>query len=105
MDASSPPIYFTGKNTVLSTTLQYIDPVLKCASLLVVVPNHGTAEYKWERECAGNWVTIDIPKNVCVLYVRDSGKYRCQVAGEEHYFEVKGVKQKYCYYYSLHWFL
>jgi hypothetical protein len=70
--------------------VQLMDSVLRCASLVVVVPQHGAAEYTWERKTSTNWEILKIPTDTCILYVRSSGMYRCQVSSGIHLFEVKG---------------
>ncbi len=79
--------------TILSEKNQQIDPVLKCALLVAVVPNHGATEYIWERENSSlHWVNLNVPTGACILYTRSCGRYRCQVSGQVHHFEVRDAE-------------
>lgn len=83
--------------TILSEKTQEIDPVLQYATLLVVVPRHGTAKYTWEKENSSTWKNLRVPTDACVIYVRSSGMYRCQVTGQVYHFEVCGMYIKFVY--------
>ena len=78
-----------GGKTVLSEKIQQIDPVLKCAMLVVVVPDHHAAKYTWKKEDSSNWVNLEAETGV--LYVRSSGVYKCEVSGQVYDFEVTGT--------------
>ena len=72
------------------------------ATLLILMPEHGSVSYKWERrnERAGVWQLIEVPPYTCLLYVDLPGDYRCQVGERKFYFIVlcRGmIVHGYCY--------
>lgn len=75
------------RRVVLSERTQSLDN-LKCAHLLVVSPDHGSVEYRWERKDVLEWVHVKVPSDTCLLYARCQGMYRCLVAGDVYNFEV-----------------
>ena len=83
--------------------MQVLDPSLKCAVLVVVVPGHTTTtQYTWEKmEHSSQWTSLMVPADTCVLYARSSGKYRCLVEGEKYQFEVKGIAS--CVHFVVHY--
>ena len=69
---------------------QVLDTFNMFATLLLLAPDHGHVMYKWERrnERAGIWEPIEVPPYTCLLYVDQTGDYRCQMGGGNFYFAV-----------------
>lgn len=82
--------YFVGteEGTVIhNETMQSLDPVTKCATLIVISPQHGVIDYDWEFTGDSD---ACFPSNTGVLYVRDTGTYQCTVGEKTITFEVIG---------------
>ena len=88
-----------GGKTILSNEEQVLDPTLKCALLVAVVPDYGFTQYTWQKNSAV-WVNLKVPSNTCILYARNCGKYRCLVSGQVYNFNVKGMYGIYNYDYK-----
>ena len=71
-----------------------VTPILKKSPipLLVVSPNHGKVEYKWECKShyTEKWTKVEVPPYTCLLHVDTPCKYRCTVNEESITFDVKG---------------
>lgn len=61
--------------------------------LLVISPNHGNVEYKWEKKVSSfldEWKSIELPPWTCLLYATTATQYRCIVETSVVAFDVKG---------------
>ena len=71
-----------------------VTPILEKSPipLLVVSPNHGKVEYKWEykSQYTDKWTKVEVPPYTCLLYVDTPRKYSCTVNEEIIIFDVKG---------------
>lgn len=59
---------------------------------MVLSPRHGQVSYKWEYRIddLSPWQSIAMPAYTCLLYVKDSGEYKCTIedSSDEHLFTV-----------------
>ena len=83
------PINCAEHEIIHNETTQKIDPATKCATLIVISPDHGVVDYDWE--FIGDSDAC-FPSNTGVLYVRDKGTYQCTVANKTIKFEVLGIR-------------
>ena len=63
------------------------------APLLVISPNHGKVEYKWEKRVSSfmnEWKSIEVPPWTCLVYATTPAQYRCAVDSSAVVFNVKG---------------
>ena len=74
---------------ITTSKAQKLDSSNKCATLLVLSPNHGRDKYAWEwQDLSSRWVQILVPSHTCLPYASNPGKYRCIVQEEMFTFTV-----------------
>ena len=79
---------FVEPHVIHCATTQSLDPVSKCAMLVVISPHHGSVDYEWELE---DDCDAYFPSNTGVIYyVRNTGIYQCTVGEDIIKFEVLG---------------
>lgn len=82
---------FTEKRLVHSKTTLKLEKSPQ--ALLVISPNHGRVQYKWEWKHAymTDWKAVDVPSWTCLLYIDTAGQYRCTVEDSTVLFHVQGL--------------
>ena len=70
-------VCFTEKTVVHGPTEHLLDT--KPVVLFVISPNHGHAQYMWERLSSGVWVELYVSKWICLVYIYTPGTYHCTV--------------------------
>lgn len=67
--------------------------------LLVISPNHGKVNYRWEQRFSDldEWKIFDVPLWTCLLYVECARQYRCTVEDKCVVFHVKGILMEHAY--------